>query len=212
MSKRDDAVFLYHIFEACQNIITMLKGITLADFLKNQEKQGAVLWNFQVIGEATKQLSEKMTQKYSQVEWSLMARFRDKIVHHYFGIEFETVWNTAKTELPKVLSELEQIPELIEVRKKMMTKQFANLVFSLTGFTEPEEQEKELRRQLRILGHNRCLVEQPSSYEHWIQMTVPELVDMLLKIPEEKRQEVLRKHAKDSHTSARKKSPRGREL
>ena len=154
MSKRDDAVFLYHIFEACQKIITRLKGITLADFLKNQEKQGAVLWNFQVIGEATKQLSEKMTQKYSQVEWSLMARFRDKIVHHYFGIEFETVWNTAKTELPKVLSELEQIPELIEVRQKMMAKQFANLVFSLTGFTEPEEQEKELRRQLRILGHN----------------------------------------------------------
>ena len=60
-----------------------------------------------------------------------MARFRDKIVHHYFGIEFETVWNTAKTELPKVLSELEQIPELIEVRQKMMAKQFANLVFSL---------------------------------------------------------------------------------
>ena len=93
-----------------------------------------------------------------------------------------------------------------------MAKQFANLVFSLTGFTEPEEQEKELRRQLRILGHNRCLVEQPSSYEHWIQMTVPELVDMLLKIPEEKRQEVLRKHEKDSHMLARKKSPRGREL
>ena len=43
-------------------------------------------------------------------------------------------------------------------------------------------------------------------------MTVPELVDMLLKIPEEKRQEVLRKHEKDSHTLARKKSPRGREL
>ena len=122
-----------------------------------------------------------------------MARFRDKIVHHYFGIEFETVWNTAKTELPKVLSELEQIPELIEVRKKM-AKTIYKSCFLLTGFTELEEQEKELRRQLRILGHNRCLVEQPSSYEHWIQMTVPELVDMLLKIP------------------ARKKSPHGREL
>ncbi|MEI3038393.1 MAG: hypothetical protein V8T90_04905 [Victivallales bacterium] len=47
MSKRDDAVFLYHIFEACQNIMIMPKEITFADFLKNQEKQGAVLWNFQ---------------------------------------------------------------------------------------------------------------------------------------------------------------------
>ena len=212
MSKRNDAIFLYHIFEACQKIMTMLKDVTLADFLKNQEKQGAVLWNFQVIGEATKQLSENTIQKYSEVEWSLMARFRDKIVHHYFGIEFEIVWNTAKTELPKVLSELEQIPELIEIRQKMAAKQFATLAFSLTGFNEPKEQEKELRRQLRILGHNRCLIKQPTSYEHWMQMTIPELVDLLLQVPEEKRREVFQKYEKTSNAPIKEKPQHGREL
>lgn len=190
MSKRDDAIFLYHIWEACRNIMATLDNIVLSDFLENQEKKAAVLWYFHVMGEAAKQLSEKTTRKYSQVPWTLMARFRDKIVHHYFGIEFERVWNIAQNELPPLLEELAKIPELIEPCKKMEAKQLEVKAAALTGFTAPDDQGKELRKQIQILIDKGCL-DRGSLHQRGENMTIPELVDLLLSVPEKERQKFI---------------------
>lgn len=190
MKHPDDSIFLYHVFEACQNIITMMASTTFEDLLISQEKQSAVLWNFHVMGEATKNLSDNTLKKYSQIEWSSMARFRDKIVHHYFGIDFDVVWSVAKNKLPELVAELNCIPELVVTLQKMKVEKLNSQLTILTGHTTLAEQEKELRRQVQILFQERCFQLESSSAK-WENMTIPELVDLLLSVPEKERRKFI---------------------
>ena len=64
--------------------------------------------NLEVIGEATKNISKELKDKFPQIPWKDLAGVRDKLIHHYFGVNFDIVWNMIKQELPQVLSQLEE--------------------------------------------------------------------------------------------------------
>jgi len=98
MSKRGTTVALKDILEAIDRIQRYVNGLTEREFFSNTEKQDAVLRNVEVIGEAVRNIPSDVRQKYKHVQWSQMAGTRDKLIHHYFGVNWEIVWNVSAGE------------------------------------------------------------------------------------------------------------------
>ena len=109
MSKRRDQDYLGDIREAMQSMAAYTAGMTFEQFLKDSKTQDAVVRNLEVIGEATKNLSSRLRKAYPQIPWKDLAGVRDKMIHHYFGINYEIVWMIAKEELPSLLPQIEDI-------------------------------------------------------------------------------------------------------
>lgn len=103
MSKRGDAEFLADIEEAIKRIAEYTHDIGYDEFLEKRMAQDAVIRNLQIIGEATKNISSEFKKKHMDIEWKKMAGLRDKIIHHYFGISWDIVWDTIKNKLPGLL-------------------------------------------------------------------------------------------------------------
>ena len=104
-----DKVYLRHLLEAISNIEKFMEGVSKEDFFSNVEKQYAVLRGLEIIGEATKNLSDKLKTKYPQVPWKETAGMRDKLIHQYFGVDLELVWETIRTDLPELKNQIVRI-------------------------------------------------------------------------------------------------------
>jgi len=111
MSERTDEDFLNDIKEALRRIMAYMVGISYEVFLTDTKTQDAVIRNLEIMGEATKNLSPDLRAKYSDMPWKEMAAVRDRLIHHYFGVNFDIVWNIVALELPNVA---ERIQELVE--------------------------------------------------------------------------------------------------
>lgn len=111
---RRDPDYLEDILEAVQRILTYSQDLHHEDFLKDQKTQDAVIRNLEVIGEATKNISANLKQQYPQLPWREMAAVRDRLIHHYFGVNIEIVWEIVQQDLPQILPQLVQLLSEIE--------------------------------------------------------------------------------------------------
>lgn len=109
MSERTDREFLSDMQEAIRRIAEYTAGMTYQDFLEDTKTQDAVIRNLEIIGEATKNLSTGLRDRYPDVPWNGMAGVRDRLIHHYFGVNLDIVWQIVVDELPKAASQLERI-------------------------------------------------------------------------------------------------------
>lgn len=85
--------------------------------MKNKEKQRAWLRSLEVIGEATKNLSTEFKEMHPLVEWRKIAGLRDKLIHHYFGVKWEIVWDVVKNEMPSVKPKIEIMLKEFDLQK-----------------------------------------------------------------------------------------------
>ena len=115
MSKKTDKVFLLDIQEAIRRIEIYIKGLNYQDFLQKIETQDAVLRNLEIIGEAVKNISLDLKKKYKNIQWKEIAGMRDKIIHFYFGVNLDIVWQTIKDKLPELKEKIENILKEIEI-------------------------------------------------------------------------------------------------
>jgi uncharacterized protein with HEPN domain len=83
--------------------------MTYEAFLGDTKTQDAVIRNLEIIGEATKNLSAELRAKYLDLPWKGMAGVRDKLIHHYFGVNLDIVWQIVANELPEVAIQVEAI-------------------------------------------------------------------------------------------------------
>jgi len=105
---KTDAVYLEHIHAAIVKIDTIAtsgREAFLADFILHD----AAIRNFEIIGEAAKQLTEEVKAKQPQVPWREVAGFRDILVHHYFGVDLDEVWLIINNELPNLREAVEKL-------------------------------------------------------------------------------------------------------
>ncbi len=107
MSKRSDREFLSDILEAMRRIEAYKAEMTLAALLWDTKTQYAVVRNLEIISEATKRLSAEARERYPTVPWRSMAGVRDGLVHHYFGISLDVVWEIVSVELGEVALQVE---------------------------------------------------------------------------------------------------------
>ena len=114
--KRDEA-YLKHILDAILNIEKFIEGVNKENFLGNVEKQYAVLRGLEIIGEATKNLSEELKKKHPNIPWKEIAGMRNKLIHQYFGVNLDLVWETIKTKLPELKNQISRILKEIEETK-----------------------------------------------------------------------------------------------
>jgi uncharacterized protein with HEPN domain len=106
MSNREDTDFVNDIREAIQRITSYLGGLAYDDFLKDNKTQDAVIRNIEIIGEAAKGISEELRAETPHIPWKSMAAMRDRLIHHYFGINLDIVWHVISEELPELAPEL----------------------------------------------------------------------------------------------------------
>jgi uncharacterized protein with HEPN domain len=97
--KRDYILFLEDILNALEKIENYTKNLSFEEFADNGMAVDAVVRNFEIIGEATKNVPEEIKEKYPEVEWKEAAGFRDVLIHDYFGIDLEAIWDTIKKNL-----------------------------------------------------------------------------------------------------------------
>jgi len=114
MNIRGDLEYLYDIKESIELILEYVKDTSQNEFKNNQEKQDAVVNRMNVIGEATKNLSQEIRDNYPDIPWKRMAGMRDVLIHQYHGIDLEVVWQTINQELPEVGQRIGQIIEELE--------------------------------------------------------------------------------------------------
>jgi uncharacterized protein with HEPN domain len=111
MSRRRDQDYLSDIQEAIQRIAVYTAGLNYGQFMQDNKTQDAVVRNLEIIGEATKNLSSHLRTTHPQISWKDLAGLRDKMIHHYFGINYEIVWTITTEELPGLLSRIQDVLE-----------------------------------------------------------------------------------------------------
>lgn len=110
MSKRQDFELLCDIKEAVQRISTYIGELSYDEFIKDKKTQDAVVRSLEIIGEAAKNLSVELKKKRRDIPWSGLAGLRDRLIHQYFGVNFDIVWRIIKHELPELARQIEKIP------------------------------------------------------------------------------------------------------
>ena len=105
---KDDKLYLIHISECIQRIQSYTKEGREA-FVQSRMSQDAVVRNFEIMGEAAKQISEKLKQSHSEIPWKRIAGLRDILIHDYVGVDSEEVWRIVERDLPDLQIKIETI-------------------------------------------------------------------------------------------------------
>lgn len=101
--------FLFDIEEAIGRILTYSAGMSWETYLLDMKTQDAVVRNLEIIGEATKRLPDEYRAKNSDIPWREIAGTRDRLTHHYFGINQEIVWQIIQDDLPVLKGQIERL-------------------------------------------------------------------------------------------------------
>ena len=102
-----DKTFLKHIFDEIDFLEIQFKELDFHDLMEDPVLQRASLRSLEVIGEAVKNISEDFKKENPEIEWRKIAGLRDKLIHHYFGVDWDIVWNVIENKIPEIKISLE---------------------------------------------------------------------------------------------------------
>ena len=111
MSKREWKLYVEDILESLDLIKQYIGSMDFDDFRKDRKTIDAVVRNFEIIGEASKFIPDRIKSKYCDVDWKGMVGLRNRIAHQYFDISLDIVWYVIKNELPPLDQQMRQILE-----------------------------------------------------------------------------------------------------
>ena len=106
---RDYRAYFRDILEAIRKIKRYTENINFKEFADNELIQDGVVRNLEIIGEAVKNIPEDVKRDNPDVEWRKIAGLRDILIHAYFGIDVEVVWDIVKNKVPKLKEKVENI-------------------------------------------------------------------------------------------------------
>lgn len=106
---RDYRLYLEDILEAISRIEEYTQGLSFEEFAKNNLVIDAVVRNLEIIGEACRSLPEEIRQRNPDVEWRKIIGLRNILIHQYFGVDIEIVWDIVKNKLPDLKLKIKRI-------------------------------------------------------------------------------------------------------
>jgi len=109
MSERDYGVYLKDIQIACEKILRYSNGLELDTFKNNELVVDAVIRNLEITGEAVKNLPQQIRKKYPEIDWKKIAGLRDILIHEYFGIDHELIWDIIQNKIIDLKIQIENI-------------------------------------------------------------------------------------------------------
>jgi uncharacterized protein with HEPN domain len=109
MSERTDSESARDIEEAIRRISEYAAGLTYEAFLLDTRTQDAIVRNLEIIGEAAKNISDRLRAEHPAIPWRSMAGVRDRLIHDYFGVSFDVVWEIVCNDLPKIADPLRRL-------------------------------------------------------------------------------------------------------
>jgi len=104
-----DYSYLEHILLSIKKVKEYTKALSKVDFDSNELVQDAVIRNIEIIGEATKKISNELKSKYKEIPWREMSGMRDKLIHDYMGIDVDVVWKTIIDDIPLIETLIKKI-------------------------------------------------------------------------------------------------------
>lgn len=107
--KNRDRVYLENILDSIHSIFEYTSDLNEQAFYSKKMVQDAVIRNFEIIGEATKLLSDSLRTEHDHIPWKNMAGMRDKLIHNYMGVDLEAVWQTIDDILPSLEKEIQLV-------------------------------------------------------------------------------------------------------
>ena len=113
MNEKNDLVFIEHILESINAIEDFSKGIGKEELSSNRLKQSAIVREIEIIGEAVKNISQSLKDKYKEIEWAKIAGTRDKMIHHYFGVDLDIVLGIIKNDIPVLKDQIMEIKKYL---------------------------------------------------------------------------------------------------
>ena len=99
---RDNQIYIKHILDAIAEIEGYVRGFNLESFSENNMVRDAVVRQLEIIGEAAKQIDQATKESYPDVPWTQVVGMRNRLIHEYFNIDLENVWNVVMKDLPEL--------------------------------------------------------------------------------------------------------------
>ncbi len=118
MSKRDSTLFLYDILECIEKIERYVSDMTYEDFEKDERTIDAVLRNLEVIGEAARNIPLEIRNRYYDIPWRKIVALRNVVIHQYFGVDLENIWEIMTKDLPDLKEKVKNILETRDLKKR----------------------------------------------------------------------------------------------
>ena len=107
--KKDPKIFLGHILESIAEIEKNTKKKTKEKFFNSVTIQDAVVRRLEIIGEAVKNLPSSLKRKHPDISWKNIAGTRDVLIHEYFGVDLDIVWDVVKNDIPKLKKQIKEL-------------------------------------------------------------------------------------------------------
>ena len=101
--------YLQHILIETTYLLEQAQGLDHQSFLRDETLKRAFVRSLEIIGEAVKQLPNDIKERYSHLEWRAMAGMRDRLIHGYFGVDYDIVWDVVINKIPVLQREVEHI-------------------------------------------------------------------------------------------------------
>ena len=114
---KHEQVFLKHILDEINFLIKENENKKFEEFIKDEVLKRACSRSLEIIGEAVKNLPPDFKKKYKEIEWKKIAGLRDKIIHYYFGVNWDILWDVIRNQLPKLKEQVGNILRQFEAQK-----------------------------------------------------------------------------------------------